>query len=73
MEYIADWMRHLYDKGVLPRDLKAANILIDLMNMAIVDFECSSGVFWTQFWRRPQILLALKNRDVIEFLEEADV
>jgi len=74
---VAFYMDKLHKKGIIHRDLKAANILLHPieknLGVLVVDFECSSGVVGTGFWRAPEILLALKNRSVIDFSEKVDV
>lgn len=44
--------------------------------MYVADFESSTGVLGTTIWRAPEVLLALKNKDVLTselFTEKADV
>lgn len=80
MSDIAVGMRGLHHDGIVHRDLKAANVLIEVvhgstMAVHIADFESSVGVVGTGFWRAPEILLALRNREVVPalFTEKTDV
>lgn len=88
---IADAMRSLHGSKLVHRDLKASNVLIypfweseDLkafnptmhrFRCDISDYECTFGVVGTGFWRAPEILLAIKKRDIKShiFTEKSDV
>jgi serine/threonine protein kinase len=63
---IAVGVKALHDHGVTHRDLKAANILLNVeaetyRNIVLTDFEDSSDVVGTGFWRAPEVLLALHH------------
>ena len=79
-------MKSLHNHGILHRDLKASNVLIgnfyissvDFVvptGLLVADFESSAGADGTRFWRAPEVLLALKNRNRRPemFTEKADV
>jgi len=65
---IALGMKVLHKHGVVHKDLKASNIFLrqveggNSRDMVIADFENSSDVVGTRFWRAPEILQALKDR-----------
>lgn len=64
----------LHAKGIFHRNLKASNILLfEDEKVHLGDFECSIGVVGTTFSRAPEILLALKNGDPINFMGQPDV
>ncbi|KAG0563846.1 hypothetical protein KC19_8G064000 [Ceratodon purpureus] len=88
MWYIAFWMQGLLKRDILHRDVKASNVLIsteqDLRKfdpefgnafIYVADFECSMGVLGTTFWRTPEILLSLRDRNTtLElYTEKTDV
>jgi serine/threonine protein kinase len=47
----------------------------DSLCVRVADCECSVGVVGTRFWRAPEILLGIKNRDIQPYLftKEPDV
>ncbi|XP_024387103.1 uncharacterized protein [Physcomitrium patens] len=76
MYQIAVAMEELHDQGILHRDLKASNVLVNVteddsysfdpwhddgFQCAVADFECSVGVVGTGYWRAPEILEVLKD------------
>jgi serine/threonine protein kinase len=72
MGQIARGMYTLHKSHILHRDLKAANVLVaqfssgnymEYPDCYVADFECSIGVAGTGFWRAPEVLQALKNRN----------
>ncbi|KAG0576783.1 hypothetical protein KC19_5G107300 [Ceratodon purpureus] len=88
---IAAGMAYLHNRNMMHHDLKAANVL-DLRNvsedqmcimMLIADFESSAGTWGTGFWRAPEILAQIIERDraasagekrkKLKFTKEADV
>ncbi|KAG0616487.1 hypothetical protein M758_5G119300 [Ceratodon purpureus] len=88
---IAAGMAYLHNRNMMHHDLKAANVL-DLRNvsedqmcimMLIADFESSAGTWGTGFWRAPEILRQIIERDraasagekrkKLKFTKEADV
>ena len=82
MYRIALGMNWLHNRNVVHRDLKASNVLVTKDKRGklicyVADFECSIGVVGTGFWRAPEILQALKDKDISQRLEvfskEADV
>lgn len=91
MWQIANGMEQLHKKKVLHRDLKASNVLVasDVRKRnpidptqasdfacAIADYECSVGVVGTGFWRAPEILAAVRDKNYNNpstFTEKADV
>ena len=75
---IAKGMEELHKNKIVHRDLKAPNVLVvrykdnrgttffpadDNFHCAVADYECSAGVVGTGFYRAPEILRALKNRE----------
>jgi len=83
MRTIALNMMTLHELGILHRDLKASNVLMQLDSTVdkigidsgrVADFECSVGVVGTGFWRAPEILQQLKDRvSKVVFTSKADV
>ena len=79
MYKVAQGMDWLHDHNIIHRDLKASNVLWneDERGWAcyVADFECSVGVVGTGFWRAPEILQAVKNKNIQLdiFTKEADV
>ncbi|KAG0577598.1 hypothetical protein KC19_5G167400 [Ceratodon purpureus] len=88
MREIAEGMLELRGRNVTHRDLKASNVLVrgatdlcprhgDAFHCKVADYECSGRVMGTKFWRAPEILRALKDKDIhIKpelFSESADV
>jgi serine/threonine protein kinase len=83
MRDIAWGVRELHSRGVLHRDLKAANILVrvssnpnDGLKCYVADFESSMLVQGTGFWRAPEVLIELQkepsNRNVEIWTEKVD-
>ena len=83
---IAGGMLELHQRGVIHRDLKASNVLVDsgygvdprdeTFECKIADFESSVGVVGTGFWRAPEILRAVRDGEVKLldlFTQESDV
>ncbi|KAG0620832.1 hypothetical protein M758_4G247900 [Ceratodon purpureus] len=79
MENIAEGMKALHQDNITHKDLKASNVLILKHNLpknsndglldesfscVVADFETSVGVLGTRFWRAPEVLLCVKNKDV---------
>lgn len=65
---IALGMRVLHNHGVVHKDLKASNIFLSWVegnscDMVIADFENSSDVVGMRFWRAPEVLQALKDKN----------
>jgi len=85
MHEIAYGMRELHEHNIVHRDLKAANVLLDTKTSTgniedgficqVADFECSVGGVGTRFWRAPEILQAVKSRNIQPelFTKSADV
>ncbi|KAG0566211.1 hypothetical protein KC19_7G046100 [Ceratodon purpureus] len=81
MIQIALGMQILHEKGIVHRDLKADNILVQykhgqLIAAFIGDFDVGSKLVGTQFWRAPEILEALDKGEKmhhIQFNSTADV
>ena len=83
MIYIARGMKGLHEIGVLHRDLKGANILIDLSRegavsyASVADFESSMLVQGTGFWRAPEVLKELlkeeRDQSVEIWTEKVDI
>lgn len=62
-------LKALHEHGVVHRDLKASNILVafdgfveSVGELVLTDFEDSSDVVGTGFWRAPEVLQTLKER-----------
>ena len=78
---IARGMKELHDRGVLHRDLKAANILICRFRSGacalVADFESSMLVQGTGFWRAPEVLKELlkeeRDQSVEIWTEKVDI
>lgn len=76
-------------KTILFIDFKASNVLLDggarakqydpivhgIQSVHVVDFECSVGVVGTGYWRAPEILQGVQNRDIKPhlFTKKSDV
>jgi serine/threonine protein kinase len=86
MLQIAVGMHGLHGHDIVHRDLKAANVLINTETgklwkhpngflCEVADFECSVGIVGTRFWRAPEILQAVKSRNIQPelFTKSADV
>jgi serine/threonine protein kinase len=82
MGRIAWGMRQLHGRGVLHRDLKAANILVGIQlgeyySCAVADYESAMLVQGTGFWRAPEVLQELmkkeSDRDLGIWTEKVDV
>ena len=61
-----DW---LHNHNIVHRDLKASNVLVHEYDVGkyscyVADFECSVGVVGTGFWRAPEILKALREKNI---------
>jgi serine/threonine protein kinase len=56
-------------------ECKHVDLYNDAFDCRVGDFECSRGVVGTGFWRAPEILLGLKNRNVTPnlFTRKSDV
>ncbi|KAG0557743.1 hypothetical protein KC19_11G153900 [Ceratodon purpureus] len=81
---IAKGMKELHDRGVLHRDLKAANVLITRNPLKdgwwrckVADYESSMQVQGTGFWRAPEVLKELLkqgcDRDEGIWTEKVDI
>ena len=80
---VALGMETLHGNNIVHRDLKAANVLATKcfeksgFGYLIIDYESSIGVFGTGFFRAPEILQALKDKNISQKLElftkESDV
>ncbi|KAG0581334.1 hypothetical protein KC19_4G243400 [Ceratodon purpureus] len=81
MENIAEGMKALHQDNITHRDLKASNVLILKHNLpknsndglldesfscVVADFETSVGVLGTRFWRAPEVLLCVKNKEHVK-------
>jgi len=86
MLQIACGMYNLHEHDIVHRDLKTANVLLNTESAEamedpngfvcqVADFECSVGVVGTRFWRAPEILQAVKSRNIQPelFTKSADV
>ncbi|KAG0554601.1 hypothetical protein KC19_12G104100 [Ceratodon purpureus] len=75
MYRVAQGMHQLHSYGIVHRDLKASNVLVDpsgdgeYLYCCVADFESSVGVIGTGFWRAPEILQACRERNVSNRLE----
>ncbi|KAG0504383.1 hypothetical protein KC19_N038200 [Ceratodon purpureus] len=65
---IAGGVKELHDRGVLHKDLKAANVLVtfsqgsEIKQVDVADFESAMLVQGTGFWRAPEVLEELLKR-----------
>ncbi|KAG0602570.1 hypothetical protein M758_10G024100 [Ceratodon purpureus] len=84
MLQIAKGIKELHDMGVLHRDLKAANVLIQRNPLRkgwwlceVADYESSMQVQGTGFWRAPEVLKDLlkqpRDRDEGIWTEKVDI
>ncbi|KAG0559608.1 hypothetical protein KC19_10G118000 [Ceratodon purpureus] len=69
MYEISVGVEELHDRGVLHRDLKAANVLVTywsersiIMDACVADYESAMLVQGTGFWRAPEVLEQLLKR-----------
>ena len=82
MYRVVEGMDELHKYDIIHRDLKASNVLVKTDPMGkwhwciVADFESSIGVVGTGFWRAPEILRALREKNVGKrpelFSREAD-
>ncbi|KAG0588681.1 hypothetical protein KC19_2G261100 [Ceratodon purpureus] len=66
---VALGMSWLQSRGIVHRDLKASNVLVDVQGGGnfqcfVADYECSIGVVGTGIFRAPEILEACKEKNV---------